>query len=33
MKELNSVQFEMLKESLTIILNEEAKDLLFQEDK
>lgn len=32
-KELTPTQFEMLKESLTVILNEEAKELLFQEDK
>lgn len=32
-KLLTPTQFEMLKEALTVILNEEAKELLFQEDK
>ena len=31
-KALTPTQFEMFKESLTVILNEEAKELLFQED-
>lgn len=33
LKQISPTQFEMLKEALTVILNEEAKELISQEDK